>query len=217
MLIRHFQNRELITFEEGQTCREVYDALCKLKIRRALIVRDEKLVGMVTDRDLIRVLSHSTGELSSEAGRLADERLVSSIMQSELITLAPTDHMEDAARLMREHKIGGLPVLSHGELVGIVTESDIFRAFVGSTLSDGSLRVTLDVEEVPHDERTRPVDLVRKLGLELLGLTRYHGPGGREMMVLRVEGERIAELRGVLTSAGWPMIEQRRAKFRDSA
>lgn len=217
MLIRHFQNRDLITFEKGQACREVYDALCKHRIRRALIVHEGKLIGMVTDRDLIRVLSHSPGELSSEVARLADERPVGSIMQRELLTLSPTDHMEDAAKLMHDHKIGGLPVISNGELIGIITESDIFRAFVGSTLSDGSLRVTIDVERVLHDQRESPVDLVRRLDLTLCGLTRYHGPGGREMMVLRVEGARIPELRGVLTNAGWPMIEQRRSDRRDSA
>lgn len=217
MLIRHFQSVDLITFRETQSCREVLDALVRWKIRRALIVRDGELLGMVTDRDLLRVLNHSVSDLSSREGQLADARPIRSIMQRKLLTVSPTDHLEDAARIMHEHKIGGLPVLSHGALVGIVTESDIFRAFVGATGDENGLRVTIDLEPRRRESRLDPIDLVRGLDLKLLGFTRYSGPGGREMAALRVSGERIAELRTTLVGAGWPMIEQRRDGLRESA
>jgi nucleotide-binding universal stress UspA family protein len=82
------------------------------------VVDDGKLVGIVTDRDL----RNNTGYLDHTETRLA--------MSEALVTVTPTTPVVEAARLLLERKIGGLPVVEDGQLVGIVTTSDILEAFI---------------------------------------------------------------------------------------
>jgi acetoin utilization protein AcuB len=86
--------------------------------RRLPVVDREKLVGIVTERD---VREH-TGYLGSTR--------VNAAMRTMLITVSPYDTVEEAARLMLGHKIGGLPIVDGGKLVGIVTTSDLLKAFL---------------------------------------------------------------------------------------
>jgi acetoin utilization protein AcuB len=86
--------------------------------RRVPVVDSGTLVGIVTERDLREHL-----------GYLSLTR-VSAAMRTSLITISPYDTVEDAARLMLQHKIGGLPIIDQGKLVGIVTTSDLLKAFL---------------------------------------------------------------------------------------
>jgi acetoin utilization protein AcuB len=86
--------------------------------RRLPVVENGKVVGIVTERDL-----------RSHLGYLASTR-VDAAMTASPVTITSRISAEDAARLMLQHKIGGLPVVDDGELVGIVSTSDILRAFL---------------------------------------------------------------------------------------
>jgi acetoin utilization protein AcuB len=88
------------------------------RFRRLPVVEDGKLVGIVTERD---VREH-TGYFRSTR--------VNAAMRAPVITLTPNATVEDAARLMLKHKIGGLPIVDEGKLVGIVTTSDLLKAFL---------------------------------------------------------------------------------------
>lgn len=88
------------------------------RFRRLPVVDQEKLVGIVTERD---VREH-TGYLGSTR--------VNAAMRTALITVSPYATVEEAARLMLGHKIGGLPIVDEGKLVGIVTTSDLLKAFL---------------------------------------------------------------------------------------
>jgi acetoin utilization protein AcuB len=79
---------------------------------------NEQLVGIVTERDL----REYTGYL--------DSTRVTAAMRTPLLTVTPYDAVEDAALLMLKHKIGGLPIVAEGKLVGIVTTSDLLKAFL---------------------------------------------------------------------------------------
>jgi|SRR5208282_378273 len=86
--------------------------------RRVPVVDDGRLVGILTERDLHKY-----------SGFLESTR-VNAAMRTVLVTLTPHNTVEDAARLMLKHKIGGLPIVADGKLVGIVTTSDLLRAFL---------------------------------------------------------------------------------------
>ncbi len=88
------------------------------RFRRLPVVEDGRLVGIVTERDI-----------REHMGYLGSTR-VNAAMRTALITVAPHNTVEDAARLMLKHKIGGLPIIAEGKLVGIVTTSDLLRAFL---------------------------------------------------------------------------------------
>ncbi len=86
--------------------------------RRLPVVDDGRLVGILTERDLRKY-----------SGFLEATR-VNAAMRTTLITVTPHDTVEDAARLMLKHKIGGLPIVAAGRLVGIITTTDLLRAFL---------------------------------------------------------------------------------------
>ena len=86
--------------------------------RRLPVVSDDKLVGILTERDLRQHIGYW------------DKTKIDGVMTEKPITVTPGTTLEDAAQLMLKHKIGGLPVMADGRLVGIITETDFLRAFV---------------------------------------------------------------------------------------
>jgi acetoin utilization protein AcuB len=121
--------------------------LCKsARIRRLPVVdADGTVVGIITRGLLEQFLA-----AAPSPGVIARQHGVTQVMVSPVITVSPDDPMEAAARQMVEHKIGSLPVVEDGRLVGIVTETDIFKEFVEILGGQSSaLRVTVAVPDVP--------------------------------------------------------------------
>ena len=108
------------------------------RFRRLPVVEDGRLVGILTERDIREHL-----------GYLGSTR-VNAAMRTALIKVTPYDTVETAAQLMLKHKIGGLPITAEGKLVGIVTTSDLLKAFLrissGSTIRDTRQPNRLDAE-----------------------------------------------------------------------
>jgi acetoin utilization protein AcuB len=86
--------------------------------RRLPVVHEGMLVGIVTDRDLRQYQG------------VSDKIRVHSVMTHPVRTVAPSDKIETAARLMLQHRIGGLPVVQDGEVLGIVTTGDLLRLLI---------------------------------------------------------------------------------------
>jgi CBS domain-containing protein len=103
------------------------------KIRRLPVVENGELVGIITIGDVREASPSDATTLSIwELNYLWAQLTVDKIMSRHVYTVSPDSLMLDAAELMLEHKISGLPVLEDGKLVGIITESDIFRMLVRS-------------------------------------------------------------------------------------
>lgn len=106
------------------------------------VVTDEKPVGIISDRDLLR----SVGWLSSidrtdaTDGEIIGPRFISDIMTTPVRTLSPDDSIEDAALLMLQEQIGAIVLVADDQLVGLVAESDILRCFTDDRMNFGSSR-----------------------------------------------------------------------------
>ena len=133
------------------------------RFRHLPVVAGGQLVGVVTERDF-----HASMHDEDDVHR---NRPVRTVMTRDVITVTPSDPVEQAARLMLENKVGCLPVMDGDALVGIITESDIFRAFVQvlGVLEPGTrvqirapdLVAALErVAEVAQEQRIRVVSIV---------------------------------------------------------
>ena len=101
------------------------------RIRHLLVVEEERLVGIVTDRDIrLNLPSPATSLSVWEVNHLLGRLTVGEVMSKSVITVGPGRNAAEAARIMLEHTIGALPVVEGGRLLGIVTETDMLRAFV---------------------------------------------------------------------------------------
>jgi len=101
------------------------------RFRHVLIADGPKLLGIVTDRDIrLNLPSPATSLSVWEINYLLARLTVASVMTKSLVTVSPRQDTREAALLMLDHKIGALPVVDGGLLVGIITETDLLRAFV---------------------------------------------------------------------------------------
>jgi acetoin utilization protein AcuB len=119
-----------VTIPAGERLSTVEDIMTLGGVRHMPVVKRGRLVGVVSERDLLRAsLSALSGVGTEERRAFLGAVEISEVMSEPPITIGPEAKVEEAAHLMAEHKIGCLPVLEKEELVGMVTETDLLRYF----------------------------------------------------------------------------------------
>ncbi len=104
------------------------------RIRHLLVTEGSRLLGIVTDRDIrLNLPSPATSLSVWEINYLLARMTVGSVMTKTVVTVESRRDSRDAAQLMLRHKIGALPVVDGGTLIGIITETDLLRAFVNAS------------------------------------------------------------------------------------
>jgi acetoin utilization protein AcuB len=133
MLVRERMTRNPVLCSSDLPVTEAFALMKKERIRRMPVVdKHGKLVGIVSDKDLLRVTPSPATTLSAyEIPYLLSRVKVSDVMTKKVITVSEDTPIEDAARIMVDNKIGGLPVVNDDTVVaGIITETDIFKTFL---------------------------------------------------------------------------------------
>jgi acetoin utilization protein AcuB len=120
MLIREIMTSNPVTIDSACTLPDALDLMRANRIRRLPVLDAGRLVGIVTDRDLKEASPSRATSLSVwELNYLLSKTKVAELMKHPVVSVHPDESVERAAALMYRHKIGGLPVLQDGELVGI--------------------------------------------------------------------------------------------------
>ena len=133
MRVKHLMSRVVVSVPGKTPVLEARALMLKEGIRHLLIVDDERLQGIVTDRDIrLNLPSPATSLSVWEINHLLARLTVASVMTRGVIVIDSERDAREAVRIMVDHKIGALPVLDGGRLLGIITETDLLRAFVGS-------------------------------------------------------------------------------------
>jgi acetoin utilization protein AcuB len=145
MLVQDVMRSTVVTITPKTTLPQAIRLVQQRGIRHLPVVDNDKLVGIVSDRDLkLAMASPATSLEVRELNYLLDRLAVAEIMTRSVMTIAPMFPMEEAARLMVKEKISALPVTEGGRLVGIVTETDVLELLV-KAMGAGEPSSRLDV------------------------------------------------------------------------
>jgi acetoin utilization protein AcuB len=172
MLIKDWMAKDPITITEDTSMIKAIHIMKERRFRRIPVVAQGKLVGMVTDRDLKEASPSKATSLDvHELYYLLAELQVQEIMSRNPISVSQDDTVEHAAQIMLEHTISGLPVVDKaGKVVGIITQSDVFRAFMHITgVLQGGVQFALRLEDRPGLIK-EVVDLLRARGARFVSL-----------------------------------------------
>ena len=153
MLVGERMSRPVISVSPDEP---IHDALAMFKkehIRRAPVIKDGKLVGIISQGDLLNASPSPVTTLSVwEMNYLLSKVTVKHVMSKKVLTLDVDTPIEEAARMMADNKIGGMPVTNNGRIVGVITEGDLFKVFLELMgARDKGIRVTATVEDKPGE------------------------------------------------------------------
>ena len=151
MLVSDYMTHDPVTIHSEATLSEALNLMRARNVHRLPVVEDDLLIGIVSEKDLLYALPSVDKPISwVEASAQAATLPVGRVMQHDVVTVGPDCPIELAAATMADHKIGALPVVSppaSHTLVGIITETDIFRLFVDMLGSRAAgVRASLEID-----------------------------------------------------------------------
>ena len=194
MLVSEYMTADPVSVGENASILDAAELMKDKKVRRFPVLRDGELVGIVTDRDLrsaapsqVVSLDGKERQLMPELHSLLSDIKIKDIMSRKILTVGPGQTIVAAAKLMLENRVSGLPVVeSGGGLLGIITETDIFKVLVDlSGIASGKTAFAFDLEDVPGSVK-QAADCIRAHGGRVESIMTSHAlakPGFRRVYI----------------------------------
>lgn len=202
MFVGERMSRPVISVSPEESINDVLAMFRKEHIRRAPVMKEGKLVGIVSERDLLNASPSSATSLSVwEINYLISKVKVKNVMTRKVITVDKDTPIEEAARIMADKKIGGLPVVTGDKVVGMITETDLFRILLELMgARQKATRVTVTVPDQPG-ELAKITKAISSQGGDFLSFGIFSGPDANSRVVtFKVQGIKKEKIREVLDS-----------------
>ena len=186
MFVKERMSKHPITTPPNLPINDALKLMKKEHIRRLPVVdKSGRLVGIVSDKDLLHAQPSSATSLSVwEISYLISRIKVEDVMTKEVITVTEDTPLEDAARIMVDNKIVGLPVVKDGSLTGIITETDLFKIFLELLgARDKGVRLTMLVAN-RAGELANITQAIAAKGGNIMALAEYFGTESTNREVL---------------------------------
>jgi acetoin utilization protein AcuB len=200
---------DVATLSPDQTLLKAINLVQQKGVRYLPVVDGKKVVGMVTEQDVRKAGASDSSTLSIyELNYLLDKVKVSKFMTRKVFTVGPDEPIEVAAKKIYDHKIGALPVVQKGELVGMITSSDILEFFIEVLgINEPSVRVVLELEN-RTGSLADAAKIIKDLGLYLVSAMTLPRQEGRKTRatVFRVQPTDEKKLKEHLRGAGPPIV-----------
>jgi acetoin utilization protein AcuB len=200
MFVKLWMSKDPIVITQEQTLAEADTLMHQHGIRRLPVVDAEgSLVGMITREDIMRAQP-----LTSDDPGMAGQIPVEGFMTASPITAGPMDPLETAALIMRQNKIGGLPVMDQdGALIGILAESDICRALMDILgVQEGGARIELQIGKTTR-ELYQTFEIFKDFEMTVRSMAIYPDfSENHQLLTLHVQGEELDKMLDVLWKSG---------------
>ncbi len=131
MDVSHWMTKSVMTIKPKDTLRHARERLAKYRINQLPVVSNDKLIGIVTDRDVREAYPSSLRLFhGKDIDEFGDSHTVEEIMTYNVVAISPQTSLREAAQRLRRQRFGALPVVENGKLVGIITRSDLLDAML---------------------------------------------------------------------------------------
>ena len=206
MLVSNWMSKNVITVGVDDSMQDAMKQMKEKDIRMLPVLKKGKLVGVVTDRDLKRASASDATTLDvHELLYLVSKIKVGNIMTKNPITVPQNFTVEETAEVLLKHKISGVPVVDqNGQLVGTITQTDLFRVLISLTgVGKGGIQFAFQLEDRPGSIK-EVADIIRLYGGRMVSiLTSYDGvPEGYRKVFIRmhsIERDRLQQLKEELS------------------
>ena len=197
MRVSEIMSRELVTITPDKRVGQALQLMQKHQIRHLPVMEKGRMVGWITSRDLREVLLAS----------MLEKITVADVMIKAPISVSADTGVEEAARLIKEHKIGGMPVLEGDRLVGVITMLDLIGAFLTMlSLIRNSSRLDLSMEDKP-EALEAAAKIIKDAGGKILNLALGPARGHQRAYYFRLEKCDLGPIVEALNKAGIKVLE----------
>ena len=213
MLVRDRMSRPPITIRDKVGVDEALRLMHSENVRRLPVVdKRGNMVGIVSEMDLLKVSPSPATSLSIyEIPYLLAKVKMKDVMTRDVITVTEDTPLEEAARIMADNKVGGMPVMRDGKLVGMITETDLFKTFLEMLGGrEEGLRISMFV---PHQPGIlgRITGKISEMGVNITALSTIGGedPGTYLVTIRLDEGADMDALVGAMEELGFEIEDSR--------
>jgi acetoin utilization protein AcuB len=193
MKVRNWMITDVIVVSPKDTVESAIQIMQQHSIRHLPVVEDNRLVGLVTESSLRPYLSPEKLKLP-----------LREVMIINPITIDPEASIDEAARLIYKYKIGGLPVISQGKLVGIITITDILEAFIELM---GILKASSRLDIIPkEDNLNSALEVIKRGGAKIISIGMDITSEGEKIYFIRVEKTNLERIALELEAEGHKVV-----------
>lgn len=196
MFVKQWMVTEVVTIEPKETIAVAEKMLEGHRIRRLPVIEEGLLVGILSPHDLKKVMpSMLDAEGASEEEFIAANTEIRTVMTASPITVQPDDTLVEAIGKMRRHKIDGLPVVEAGQLVGILSITNVLDAFLQiMTGGQPGTRLDLKIDQAP-EAFYKMIKALQKQNKEILAISQHYGYSkDHHLVTVHIKGSDNEEL-----------------------
>lgn len=149
MAVKDFMTRKVVYVSPDTTVAHTADMMREQGLRRLPVIENDRLVGVVTERTMAEASPSKVTSLSIyEMNYLLNKTKIRDIMARDVVTVSPYASLEDAVYAMMKNQVGILPVIEAGQVFGVITEKDVFKAFLEvSGYGEEGIRVIITADD----------------------------------------------------------------------
>ena len=197
MLVSQIMSTKIVTISPNRQVGQALKLMQRHQIRHLPVLEKDRMVGWITSRDLREVLLAS----------MLEEIKVGDVMVQAPISVTPDTEVEEAARLIHEHKIGGMPVVEGDHLMGVITMHDLISAFIamlGLLKSSSRLDLLLPNRSEALDAATR---LIKEAGGKVINVALGPTQGDQRPYYFRLEKANLDPIVDSLKQQGYEVLD----------
>ncbi|MCO4469575.1 CBS-domain-containing membrane protein [Streptococcus infantarius subsp. infantarius] len=204
MAVKDFMTRKVVYVSPDTTVAHTADIMREQGLRRLPVIENDRLVGIVTERTMAEASPSKATSLSIyEMNYLLNKTKICDIMIRDVITVSPYASLEDAVYAMMKNHVGILPVVESGQVYGVITEKDVFKAFLEvSGYGEEGIRVIITAEDTVGT-LAKIVDTISADNLNIKRTVVATRKSGKVVIEIQIEGKAdVTDLREKFINQG---------------